>query len=413
MAQLWQKDAPIIRSALETDVYKILMLYYISEYYPFLDVQWAFKNRTKTVPLAQYVSVGALREQLQAVQELRFSEADIAYLRGWDMFPESFLRTLQKLRLPQPHLFEQDGQLCIEAHGSWLETTLWEIYILPLVAELYGRGRAAAEGISEATLYQEGTRRLDQKVTFLKRHPELKLALFGLRRRFSGLWEDTVTDAMLTGTSGNITGASNVFLAKRFGVEAVGTNAHELPMAEYAAARHQSPNAVRYAPYQVLERWQKLYGHKALIMLPDTFGTEAFLRDLPAEFAWQWRGYRQDSGDARTIGEQYIADYERRGIDPRDKLILFTDGLDCQRMLQLYEAFVGRIGVGFGVGTNFTNDLGLVEPLSVVMKLMAAAGNPTVKLSDNLAKAMGPTAEIETAKQLFGYTGDFNEATRY
>ncbi len=413
MSMLWQPDRPIIRSPLETDVYKILMLYYINEYYPYLSVRWAFKNRTTAVQLAQYVSVNELREQLQAVQQLRFSDADIAYLRGWEMFPPAFLRQLQSLRLTMPDITTRDGQLQIEASGSWLETTLWEIYILAIVAELYGRARALADDISERALYEEGMARLSGKVSFLRTHPELKLALFGLRRRFSQLWEERVTETMLTHARTSITGVSNVYLAQKYDVEAVGTNAHELPMAEYALARHQGPHAVRQAPYKVLAQWQQLYGHKALIMLPDTFGTEAFLRDLPPEYPHRWRGYRQDSGDARLIGEQYVADYERRGIDTQDKLILFTDGLDCARMLELNQAFAGRIMVGFGVGTNFTNDLGLVKPLSIVMKLREAAGNPTIKLSDNLAKAMGPEKEIAIAKQLFGYVGDFNEATTY
>ena len=233
-----------------------------------------------------------------------------------------------------------------------------------------------------------------------------------MRRRFSGRWEDKVTDLMLSETT-NITGVSNVYLAQHFGVEPVGTNAHELPMAEYAIARHMGPNAVRDAPYQVLKRWQKLYGHKALIMLPDTFGSEAFLRDLPPDIARQWRGYRQDSGDPVQKGNLYIKDYVRRGIDPRDKTILFTDGLDCQTMLHLYNLFNQLIQVGFGVGTNFTNDLGLISPLSIVMKLIEAAGNPTVKLSDNVTKAMGPASEIEVAKSIFGYQNQFNQATTY
>lgn len=413
MAQLWKKDEPVIRSLLETDVYKILMLCYIWVYYPYLRVEWGFKNRKVKVPLATFVPADQLREELQAVMAMHFSDVDIDYLRGWEMFPEKFLRKLQKLTLSMPHLSEQDGQLVIEAEGTWLETTLWEIYILAIVAELYGRGRAAAEGISERDLFDEGMSRLMEKVDFLKRHPYLKVALFGLRRRFSGPWEDIVTDAMLSGTQSSITGVSNVYLAKKFGVPPIGTNAHELPMAEYAIARHMGPNAVRNAPYSVLEKWQGIYGQKALIMLPDTFGTDVFLRDLPPQYAWQWRGFRQDSGDAIKVGEKYIADYQRRGIDPMDKLALFTDGLDCQRMLQIYEALVGKINIGYGVGTNFTNDLGFIDPLSIVMKLMKAAGNPTVKLSDNLAKAMGPEEEIVAAKKIFGYTNRFSEATTY
>ncbi len=412
MNMIWKKDAPIIRSALETDVYKILMLFYIWTYYPYLEVKWAFKNRKVEIPLTQYVSVGALREQFQAVMKLRFSDADIAYLQSWGMFDPKFLRKLQKLRLNMPVVNVVNGQLVIEVEGSWMETTLWEIYILAIVAELYSLGRAGADGITENALYDEGMRRLEEKVLFLQQHPELKIALFGLRRRASGPWEELLIEKMLAETN-NIIGVSNIYLAKKNGVEAVGTNAHELAMAEYAVSRHRSPMAVRQSPYQVLRNWEQLYAHKALIMLSDTFGTDAFLRDLPPDIALRWVGHRQDSGDAIMVGEKVIADYERRGIDPTEKKVLFTDGLDCQRMLQLYEHFVGRIQIGFGVGTNFSNDLGLVNPLSIVMKLIEAAGNPTVKLSDNLAKAMGPEAELVVAKQIFGYTNRFSEATTY
>jgi nicotinate phosphoribosyltransferase len=414
MAQLWEKDAPIIRSLLETDVYKILMLFYIWVYYPYLKVKWAFKNRTVKVPLGQYVNIDELREQLQAVINLRFSDAEISYIRGWGMFPEKFLKKLQGLRLTMPHISSDDGGLMlnIEASGTWFETTLWEIYILAIIAELYGRGFAKAEGLWEQNLYNDGLARHKRKVDFLKKHPELKIALFGLRRRFSGPWEEFITEDFLTRTK-NITGVSNVYLAMKYGVEAQGTNAHELPMAEYAVARHSSPAYVRQTPYRVLERWQKLYGHKALIMLSDTFGTDAFLRDLPTEYALQWRGHRQDSGDAVEIGEKIIADYERRVIDPREKIILFTDGLNCERMLELYTTFVERILVGFGVGTNFSNDFGAIRALSIVMKLVEAAGNMTVKLSDNLAKALGAREEVEIAKEIYGYTNQFREETTY
>lgn len=412
MNMIWEKDVPIIRSALETDVYKILMLFYIWTYYPYLQVKWAFKNRKVEIPLAKYVSAGALREQFQAVMQLRFSNADIAYLHSWGMFDPKFLRKLQSLRLSMPVISEVNGQLAIVVEGSWMETTLWEIYILAIVAELYSRGRAEADGITEKALYDEGMKRLERKVSFLQQHPELKLALFGLRRRASGLWEELLTQKLLAETT-NIIGVSNIYLAKKNAVEAMGTNAHELAMAEYAVSRHQSPMAVRQSPYQVLRNWERLYAHKSLIMLSDTFGTDAFLRDLPSDIALRWVGHRQDSGDAIEIGEKIIADYERRGIDPTEKRVLFTDGLDVERMLQLYEHFVGRIQIGFGVGTNFSNDFGLVKPLSIVMKLIEAAGNPTVKLSDNLAKAMGPEAEIAVAKHIFGYTNRFSEATTY
>lgn len=413
MALLWKKDEPIIRSALETDVYKILMLAYIYRYYQYLKVKWGFKNRKTAIKLATYVPIAALREQFKAVMALRFSDADIAYLKGWEMFDSEFLGALQSLRLSMPLIREVDGQLVIEVEGTWFETTLWEIYIMAIVAELYNRNAAKEAGISERDLFDLGNARLTEKIDFLKRHPELVVALFGLRRRGSGPWEDHMTERMLTEIPQNISGVSNVFLAKKCGVAPIGTNAHELAMVEYSVARHMGPQEVRNSPYEVLRKWEKLYAHKALIMLSDTFGTDAFLRDLPPDIAQNWRGHRQDSGDAIQVGEKIIADYVRRDINPTRKLILFTDGLDTQRMLKLYEHFVGRIQIGFGVGTNFTNDFGAVSALSIVMKLMEAAGNPTVKLSDNLEKAMGPDQEVAFAKERFGYRSTFAEKTVY
>ncbi|MCA9357216.1 nicotinate phosphoribosyltransferase [Candidatus Nomurabacteria bacterium] len=409
---LWEKDAPIIRSLVETDVYKLKMLYYIWIYYPYLRVKWAFTNRKVQIPLAKYVSVGALKEQLQAVMELRFSDDDIKYLMKRNEFSVKFLEELKKLRLSMPVVRECNGQLVIEVEGTWLETTLWEIYILAIVAELYGRGRAREMGIDEKSIYDASMQRLEEKIEFLTLHPELKINLYGLRRRLSGLFEDLMIQAMTQRTN-CIISVSNMYLARKNNVQSDGTNAHELPMAESAIARHISPEAVRQSPYEVLRKWEKLYGYSSLKMLSDTYGTEAFLSQLPQEIAVRWAGHRQDSGDPFVIGEMIIADYIRRGIDPSDKIIIFADGLDCQLMLRLYDRFASRINVGFGVGTNFSNDHGFFEALSIVVKLIEAAGNPTVKLSDNLAKGMGPEAEQQVIKSIFGYNGDFYQATRY
>ncbi len=209
------------------------------------------------------------------------------------------------------------------------------------------------------------------------------------------------------------TGVSNVWLARELGAEAQGTNAHELPMGAYAYARGKSNFDARRSVYSVLFDWQQLFGQKALIMLPDAYGTDAFLDQLPDTFLYDWRGFRQDSGDAIAFGEKIIAKYRAYGIDPREKLIIFSDGLTPERMDELYQYFNGRIGVAFGVGTNLSNDMGHIKALSLVMKLTEADGRPTVKLSDNIAKATGDKAEIEVAKRIFGYTTTFREEAKY
>lgn len=411
MAQLWKKDTPIISSLLETDVYKFLMLNYIFRYYTNLRASFSFINRTD-VDLLRYVDIDELRAELAHVASLRFSEEEIAHLMSWGMFQSAFPENLRELRLQMPDVSVVDGKLSVTADGLWSHSTMWEIPTLAIVAELYGRGRAKEEGISEDALYRSAMERLQAKVAFFNAHPGLRASQFGLRRRFSGPWEETMTKFILDETS-LFTGVSNVRLARELGVEAQGTNAHELPMAAYAYARGKSNFDARRSVYDVLRDWQTLYGQKALIMLPDAYGTDAFLDKLPDDYVYDWRGFRQDSGDAIAFGEQIIAHYQKYAVNPQEKLIIFSDGLTPERMQELHQHFAGRIGLAFGVGTNLSNDVGLIKPLSLVMKLSKVNGLPTVKLSDNIAKATGDATEVQVAKRIFGYDATFNEKAVY
>lgn len=412
---IWKKDDPIIRRIDENDVYKVLMLYLIWSYYPNLRVKFGFKNRTRKIPIARYVRVEEMQEQLDAYAKLKFTDDIIAAYRGWQMFPEDFLQWLKTIDLTAPQVRQEGEDLAIEVEGLWSDVTLWEIPTLCIASELYGRGYAAAEGINEQALFDAGNALLTDKLALFNQYPDLRIAQFGLRRRFSGLWEDHVTARLLAETSpGIITGVSNMYLADLHGVEAVGTNAHELPMALTALARHKSPDAMRDAPYQVLKLWQRLYGHKALIMLDDAYGSDVFRRDLPEYYLKSFKGFRHDSGDPFQYGEDVISLYEKKGIDPSGRLIIFSDGLNPHKTVSLLEHFRGRINVAFGMGTNLTNDLGLVTPLSLVMKITESAGNTAVKLSNNVNKATGTDrTEIEYYKHVFGYTNTVGEEVVY
>lgn len=410
----WNKEDPITTSLLEVDVYKFVMLFFIWRFFPNLQVKFGFKNRTTKVRLTDHVMEGELRSELRHVETLGFRGSEIAYLRSWGIFSESFLSWLSGLKLP-PVLISADhdkGVLNITATGTWLEVTLWETIVLATVNELYTRRQVDKLLINETRLFQEGNERLSAKVELLKKHPGIKFAQFGKRRRFSKLWERHVTERVLEETPGSMIGVSNVGLAHVLGVEAVGTNAHELPMALYALNRHISDESARMSVYQVLDLWQRLYGNRLLVALPDTFGTDVFLEGMPRDQAFDWKGFRQDSGDVIEFGEKIIRFYEKLSIDPREKLLIPSDGLDIHKMIRIYEHFTGRIQTSFGWGTNLTNDLG-IGPLSLVMKLTEAAGNPAVKLSDNIAKATGDVAEIEEAKRIFGYTTEFFEQPVY
>jgi len=211
--------------------------------------------------------------------------------------------------------------------------------------------------------------------------------------------------AMMEGLGDKFVGTSNCLIAMRRDIEAIGTNAHELPMV-YAALAKSDAELAR-APYRVLADWHEEHEGNLRIILPDTYGTEGFLANAPDWLAG-WTGVRVDSGDPAKGAETAIRWWESRGEDPAEKLVIFSDGLDVETIADLHRRFSGRVKVSFGWGTLLTNDFrGLVAqdalaPFSLVCKAVAADGRPTVKLSDNPEKAMGPKAEIERYKRVFG-----------
>jgi nicotinate phosphoribosyltransferase len=254
-------------------------------------------------------------------------------------------------------------------------------------------------------LYARAMTKLWEKIERLRGLEGLKIADFGTRRRHSFLWQDWCVQAMQEGLGGAFTGTSNCLIAMRREVEAIGTNAHELPMVYSALANTDAELA--QAPYQVLADWHEEHDGNLRIMLPDTYGTKGFLNRAP-EWLAKWTGMRIDSGDPAMGAETAIKWWESRGEDPHQKLVIFSDGLDVDVIEALHRQFVGRVKVSFGWGTMLTNDFrGLVAddalaPFSLVCKAVSANGRPTVKLSDNPNKAMGPLPEIERYKRVFG-----------
>jgi nicotinate phosphoribosyltransferase len=254
-------------------------------------------------------------------------------------------------------------------------------------------------------LYARAMTRLWEKIERLRGIDGLKIADFGTRRRHGFLWQDWCVQAMQEGLGSKFIGTSNCQIAKSRDVEAIGTNAHELPMVYSALA--DTDEALRQAPYDVLADWQEEHDGNLRIILPDTYGTEGFLKNAPDWLAG-WTGIRIDSGDPATGAETAIRWWRDRGEDPTQKLVIFSDGLDVDKIEELHARFRGRVKVSFGWGTMLTNDFrGLVAgdalaPFSLVCKALSANGRPTVKLSDNPAKAMGPADEIDRYKRVFG-----------
>jgi nicotinate phosphoribosyltransferase len=254
-------------------------------------------------------------------------------------------------------------------------------------------------------LYARAMTKVWEKIEALQPVDGLRLADFGTRRRHSFMWQDWCVQAMQEGLGDKFVGTSNCLIAMRREVEAIGTNAHELPMVYSALAKDDE--ALKRAPYDVLADWHEEHEGNLRIMLPDTYGTEGFLKNAPDWLA-TWTGIRIDSGDPATGAETAIRWWKERGEDPLDKLVIFSDGLDVDKIIELQKQFMGRVRVSFGWGTMLTNDFrGLVpndalKAFSLVCKAVEANGNPTVKLSDNPRKAMGPEAELDRYRRVFG-----------
>ena len=407
----WKID-PIVRSLIDTDFYKLLMCQSIFRNRPDTHVTFSLINRAKHVPLAKLIDEGELREQLDHIRSLSLRRGESTWMRGntfygkRQMFTPAFMDWFEALRLPPYHLERRGDQYELTFEGKWPEVMLWEIPALSVLMELRARAVLGPMGKFELqVLYARAMTKLWEKIEHLRELEDLRLADFGTRRRHGFLWQDWCVQAMTEGLGEKFVGTSNCLIAKNRDLEAIGTNAHELPMV-YAALTEDDAGLAQ-APYEVLQDWHEEHDGNLRIILPDTYGTEGFLANAPDWLA-TWTGIRIDSGDPATGAETAIRWWKDRGEDPAEKLIIFSDGLDVDVIKTLYAQFKDRVKVSFGWGTMLTNDFkGLtpgdsLAPFSLVCKAVSANGRPTVKLSDNPRKAMGPAEEVERYKRVFG-----------
>ncbi len=407
----WKID-PIVRSLIDTDFYKLLMCQSVFRNKRDTQVTFSLINRSTHIPLADLIDEGELREQLDHIRSLSLSRGESTWLRGntfygkRQMFRPDFMEWFEGLRLPPYHLERKGDQYELTFEGAWPEVMLWEIPALAVLMEL--RGRAALGGMDRfelQVLYARAMTRVWEKIEALREVPDLSIADFGTRRRHSYLWQDWCVQAMHEGLGTAFTGTSNCRIAMQRELEAIGTNAHELPMVYAALA--EDDEALARAPYDVLHDWHEEHEGNLRIILPDTYGTKGFLNNAPDWLAG-WTGIRVDSGDPATAAQIAVDWWLARGEDPAEKRVIFSDGLDVEKICELHGAFAGKTNVSFGWGTLLTNDFrGLVPddalaPFSLVCKAVSANGQPTVKLSDNPNKAMGPADQIERYKRVFG-----------
>ncbi|SFK91919.1 nicotinate phosphoribosyltransferase [Shimia haliotis] len=407
----WKID-PIVRSLIDNDFYKLLMCQSIFRNRPDAHVTFSLINRSKNIRLAELIDEGELREQLDHIKSLSLTRGESTFLRGntfygkRQMFRSDFMEWFENMRLPDYHLEKRDGQYELTFEGKWHEVMLWEIPALAVLMEL--RGRAVLHDMRKfelQVLYARAMTKLWEKIGKLNELPNLRIADFGTRRRHSYLWQDWCVQAMVEGLGDKFVGTSNCLIAMKRDLEAIGTNAHELPMVFSALA--ENDDDLLQAPYKVLADWHEEHEGNLRVILPDTYGTKGFLDRAPDWLAG-WTGIRIDSGDPAGGAETAIQWWKDRGEDPTKKLIIFSDGLDTDKIVELHNQFAGRARISFGWGTLLTNDFrGLtpddgLSPFSMVCKAVKANGKPTVKLSDNPNKAMGPAEEIERYKRVFG-----------
>jgi nicotinate phosphoribosyltransferase len=406
----WKID-PIVRSVLDTDFYKLLMAQTIFRRHKDARVTFGIINRSSQIKLARLIDIGELKEQLDHIRTLRLSRGESTFLRGnmfygkRQMFAPEFIAWLENFRFPAYHLERSGDQYVLTFDGPWIETTMWEVPALAVLMELHSRAVTKGLGKFELqVLYARAMTRVWEKIGRLKKLPGLSIADFGTRRRHGFLWQDWCVQAMIEGLGPSFLGTSNCLIAMSREVEAIGTNAHELPMVYCALAGNDRELAE--APYKVLADWQEDYDGNLRVMLPDTYGSQGFLDRAP-DWVTHWTGVRVDSGDPIQGGEIAIDWWKRRNQDPTKKLAIFSDGLDVASIEQIHRHFHGRVRIGYGWGTLLTNDFrglgadGGLDPFSIVCKVISANGRPAVKLSDNPLKATGPSAEVERYRRVF------------
>jgi nicotinate phosphoribosyltransferase len=440
----WELD-PVIRSLLDTDFYKLLMLQFIWKHYPKTRVSFSLLNRTTSVRLGDMFAREELLHQMEHVRSLRFRRSELVWLAGntfygrSGIFEPAFLEWLERdFRLSDYELSEKDGQLDLTFDGLWTETTMWELYALSILDELKTRaGMKKLDEFGLDILYARAKTKLWNKIERLRGVPDLAVADFGTRRRHSFLWQEYVVEAMAANLGGAFTGTSNAFLAHKHDLEAIGTNAHEIPMV--LAALALDDEARKASQYRVLELWQATYHGALRILLPDTFGTTQFLDHAP-DWVADWTGQRIDSKNPYIAGDEYIEWLKARGRNPLDKRLIASDALDVDDILGLHAYFGGtlasganisdfsaaadfhdpkkwtpgrRIRFSAGWGTLLTNDFrgcdpagsSDFDPVSLICKVSTVEGRPAVKLSDNYAKALGTPQEIERYRRVFGTAG--------
>ena len=380
----------IIRSILDTDLYKFTTSYAYSKLYPRAYGQFRFIDRAKTRYPEGFAEL--LRQELQQMAELQLTR-ELPYL------PPTYIDFVRGFRFDPDEVHvsqDEEGQLSIVAEGLLYRVTLWETPILALVSELYYKvlGVEPDLAYAEQSIIAKAQRLKEEGITF---------SMFGMRRRFSSDIEDRVTRLLKEYSGTNFYGTSNVYFAYKHGLRVSGTHPHEW------VQFHGAMFGYKMANYMAMEDWINVYDGDLGTVLTDTYTTDVFMRNFSKKHAMLFTSLRHDSGDPLLFADKVIARYRELRVDPQIKYIIFSDSLDAERAIEIAKHCKGRIGTSFGIGTNFSNDVGAgIQPMNIVMKLWKCKmtekdkWHPCVKLSDVDGKHTGEPEEIDLAQRTLG-----------
>ncbi|WP_269790117.1 nicotinate phosphoribosyltransferase [Stenotrophomonas sp. Iso1] len=371
----------IIQSLLDTDLYKFTMMQAVLHQYPGAIVQYRFKCRTPGIALARYLD--EINAEIDHLCSLRFSREELEYMRRLRFVKPDFVDFLGLFHLDRKYITLRasqtvPGEIELDITGPWLHTIMFEVPLLAIINEVWFRNTGSTD-------FSEGERRLQAKTALLRDTPgfeECRIADYGTRRRYSRQWHGTMLPMLRDALGSQFVGTSNVYFARMYGMTPHGTMAHEYLQAFQALGPRLLDSQVA-----ALESWAREYRGDLGIALADVVGLDAFLRDFDAYFCKLFDGVRHDSGDPFNWGDRMLAHFKANRTDPSSKILVFSDGLNIEKVMQLFDYFRGRCQVAFGVGTHLTNDLG-PTPLNIVIKMVRCNGQPVAKLSDSPGKSM-------------------------
>ncbi len=375
-----QFASPVLHTLLDTDAYKLHMQQAV--FHQYHDVQVAAEFRCRGDDLLG-IYADAIREQVDAMQHLRLQDDEFQWLSSLPFFKEDYLQWLRNFRYDpkQVNISNDNGKLHIHLEGPWREVIMWEVPLLAVISELVHRFRSPEASVELALTT------LEQKLVDFARLTDsldmsrFRLMDFGTRRRFSREVQQAIVERLQQEPW--FVGTSNYDLARRLNLTPMGTQAHE-----WFQAHQQISPELATSQRAALAAWLTEYPAQLGIALTDCITMDAFLRDFGPEFANAYQGLRHDSGDPLEWGEKAIAHYQKLGIDPMSKVLVFSDNLDLPKAVGLYRHFSSRVNLAFGIGTRLTCDIPQVKPLNIVIKLVECNGKPVAKLSDSPGKTI-------------------------